>query len=110
MKVEPARRKTRKGAGTKKYPKGIAQAIAEATAALGIDQTLRRYAVITGWKDVVGEQIARVTKPQRLENGILYVSVKTAPWRAELSLKRREIIEKLNTAAGSRVVNDIRFR
>lgn len=110
MSAEPARRRTRRGGGARKSPKGIAQAIREATAALGIDATLRRYAVITGWNDVVGEQIARVTKPLRLDNGVLYVSVKTAPWRAELSLQRKEIIEKLNDAAGSRIVSDIRFR
>jgi len=106
----PAPRKYRRSGGKKKTPKGIAQAIAEFAAALGIDQTLRRYAVITGWEETVGEQIARVTRPQRIENGVLYVSVTTAPWRAELSLKRMEIIERLNKAAGSRVIKDIRFR
>jgi predicted nucleic acid-binding Zn ribbon protein len=36
--------------------------------------------------------------------------VTTAPWRAELSMKRLELIEKMNTRVGTRVVNDIRFR
>jgi predicted nucleic acid-binding Zn ribbon protein len=51
-----------------------------------------------------------VTEPQRIEHGVLFVSVKTAPWRAELSLKRLEIMKKLNTAAGADVIRDIRFR
>lgn len=78
--------------------------------ALGIDGALRKYRVITEWDDVVGEQIARVARPQRIENGVLFVSVSSAPWRAELTLKRTEIIQKLNEAAGSGVVKDIRFR
>ncbi len=110
MNAAPALRKHRRGGAKKKAPKGVAQAIAEFAAALGIDQTLRRYSVITGWEETVGEQIARVARPQRIENGVLYVSVTTAPWRAELSLKRLEIIAKLNEAAGSKVVKDIRFR
>ena len=110
MSTERAPRKFRRGGKARKAPKGVAQAIAEVTAALGIDEKLRRYAVITGWAETVGEQIAHVTHPQRLENGILHVSVTTAPWRAELSLKRLEIIEKLNRVAGSKVVKDIRFR
>jgi predicted nucleic acid-binding Zn ribbon protein len=79
-------------------------------ASLGIDGTLRRYAVLAGWANVVGEQIARVTEPQRIDHGVLFVSVKTAPWRAELTLKRLDIIRKLNDAAGAEVVHDIRFR
>lgn len=85
-------------------------AIADLIASLGIDGTLKRYAVLAGWAEVVGEQIARVTEPQRIENGVLFVSVKTAPWRAELSLQRLDIVKKLNAAAGTNVVRDIRFR
>jgi predicted nucleic acid-binding Zn ribbon protein len=88
----------------------VSAAIAELVSSLGIDGTLRRYSVIARWTEIVGEQIARVTEPQRIENGVLFVSVKTAPWRAELSLKRLEIMKKLNTAAGADVIRDIRFR
>ena len=62
------------------------------------------------WASVVGEQVARVTTPQRLEKGVLFVGVATSPWRNELVLRKREIIQKLNAAAGTTVVHDIRFR
>jgi predicted nucleic acid-binding Zn ribbon protein len=45
-----------------------------------------------------------------MENGVLYVGVATAPWRAELSMKRLELVEKLNKRVGTRVLSDIRFR
>ena len=77
---------------------------------LGIAPRMAQYDIITAWPDVVGPQIARVTDPQRMENGVLYVTVTTAPWRAELSMKRLELVEKLNTRVGVRVLNDIRFR
>ena len=96
--------------GKKHQPVPIRSAIEELVAALGIDGTLRRYRVLAGWAEIVGEQIARVTEPQRIDNGVLFVSVKTAPWRAELTLKRLEIIHKLNAAAGADVIRDIRFR
>jgi len=96
--------------GRKHQPVHIGSAMAELTAALGIDGTLKRYAVLAGWAEVVGEQIARVTEPQRIENGVLFVGVKTAPWRAELSLQRMEIQKKLNAAVGKDVVREIRFR
>jgi predicted nucleic acid-binding Zn ribbon protein len=62
------------------------------------------------WPDVVGPQIAAVTTAQRLEHGILFVGVTTAPWRTELTMRRTEIVRKVNAAVGSDVVKDIRFR
>lgn len=77
---------------------------------LGIGKTLSEYGIITRWSDVVGERIAAVARPERFDKGILFVSVSTAPWRAELTLRRQEIIDKINAAAGGTVVRDIRFR
>ncbi len=80
------------------------------TRRLGIDKTLSEYEVVTSWDAIVGEQIAKVTKAERLENGILFVSVATAPWRNELTMKRREIVARINGAVGKNVVKEIRFR
>jgi predicted nucleic acid-binding Zn ribbon protein len=88
----------------------IRDAMASLVRELGIAPTMARYDIIAAWAEVVGPRIARVTEPQRMENGVLYVAVTTAPWRAELALKRHELIEKLNTRVGTRVLTDIRFR
>jgi len=85
-------------------------ALNEFAASVGITKKLREYNVLTSWETIVGEQIAKVSKPQRIENGILHVAVGSAPWRAELSMRRREMIEKINTAVGKKVVREIRFR
>ena len=100
----------RKRGGKKSSPVPLARALEDFVVALGIDGSLRKYRIITEWDDVVGEQIARVARPQRIENGVLYVSVSSAPWRAELTMKRTEIIQKLNEVAGNAVLKDIRFR
>jgi predicted nucleic acid-binding Zn ribbon protein len=110
LSADAARRVKRKGSKAATYPVPASQAIAELLKALGIDTTLRKFSVLTAWSDVVGEQIARVTEPDRIENGVLYVRVTTAPWRAELSMKRFDILKKVNRAAGADVVKDIRFR
>lgn len=77
---------------------------------LGIGRTMNQFQVITSWDSIVGEQIARVARAERLENGILHVAVATAPWRTELSMKRRQIIDRINAAVGEAIVKDIRFR
>lgn len=71
---------------------------------------MKQYDVITTWESIVGEQIAKVTKVQRIDNGVLYIGVATAPWRAELTMKRTDIIEKINRAVGRHIVKEIRFR
>jgi len=88
----------------------IQEAMLSLVRELGIAPKMAQYDVIAVWADVVGPQIARVSVPQRMENGVLFVAVTTAPWRAELSMKRLELIEKLNTRMGTKVLNDIRFR
>lgn len=76
----------------------------------GLLDTVARHRAVVLWPEVVGRQIAAVTTAQRLEGGILFVGVSTAPWRAELTMRRREIARRLNEAVGSDVVKDIRFR
>jgi predicted nucleic acid-binding Zn ribbon protein len=110
LSADAVRRVKRKGSKAAGHPVPASQAISELMTALGIDQTLRKFSVLTAWSDMVGEQIARVTVPDRIESGVLYVRVTTAPWRAELSMKRLEILQKINRAVGADVVKDIRFR
>jgi predicted nucleic acid-binding Zn ribbon protein len=97
-------------AGSKKSPKELKVALRELTESLGISRTLRQYDVMTSWEDIVGEAVARVAQPVRLENGILIVHVASAPWRAELSMRRVEILGKIREHTGTTIVREIRFR
>jgi predicted nucleic acid-binding Zn ribbon protein len=107
--VRAGRTSTRGQRGIK-APQSIGIALQQLAQNLGISKTLRQYDVLASWKSIVGQRIARVTEAQRMDNGILYVTVATAPWRAELSMMRLEIIEKLNKRMGTKIVKDIRFR
>ncbi|MBI5471830.1 MAG: DUF721 domain-containing protein [Ignavibacteriae bacterium] len=95
---------------TKRHPEPFAIALDKFVHQLGITKKMKQFSVITLWPEIVGEQIARVTQAERIDNGILFVKTTTAPWRNELSMRRLEIMEKVNTAAGSKVVKEIRFR
>jgi predicted nucleic acid-binding Zn ribbon protein len=103
-------RKARAGRPESSSPRHVGGALHELAHNLGIEKTLKNYDVLTSWQSIVGEQIARVTTVQRIESGILFVSVSTAPWRAELTMRRQEIMKKVNAAVGRDVIKDIRFR
>lgn len=94
----------------KRHPVSVGQAMGDLIRELGIGKTLTEYGVITRWSEVVGERIAAVTQPERIEKGVLFVAVSSAAWRAELTLRRQEIIDRINAAAGGTVVRDVRFR
>ncbi len=96
--------------GGEKNPKELRIALRELAESLGIRKTLRQYDVLTSWEAIVGEAVARVAQPVRLENGILFVHVASAPWRAELSMRRGEILGKIREHTGTTIVREIRFR
>ena len=94
----------------KKQPLAFSNALGDFAGSIGITKKLREYSVITSWSAIVGEQIAKVATPQRIENRVLFVAVASAPWRSELTLRRRDLIERINASVGKQVVVDIRFR
>jgi len=94
----------------KSHPQSAGDALGQLTKSLGIDRAVNEYAIVASWAEIVGERIASVTTAQRIENGVLLVSVATAPWRNELSMQRHEIMRKLNDHAGRDIVKEIRFR
>jgi len=92
------------------HPKQIAVSLSTVLQELGLGQRIKQVKALDLWKEVVGEQIARVTSPDRIDNGKLVVRVHNAPWRNELLFLKREIIMKLNNALGETIVKDIHFR
>jgi predicted nucleic acid-binding Zn ribbon protein len=76
---------------------------------LGIKKKLKEYDAILYWDSVVGKQIAKMSTPTRITQGVLFVHVNTSTWRNELTLRKKEIIDKLNTSVGFDAVKDIKF-
>jgi predicted nucleic acid-binding Zn ribbon protein len=67
---------------------------------LGIAEKVERASVVADWEDLVGEPIARVARPVRVQGETLFVEVQSASWRMELSMMRPQLMRKLN--AGKR--------
>jgi predicted nucleic acid-binding Zn ribbon protein len=90
--------------------KTIGSAIDELVNGLGIQKKLQEYDAVVYWENVVGERIAQMTTATRILQGVLFVHVKTSTWRNELTLRKKEIIDKLNIVIGIEVVKDIKFQ
>jgi predicted nucleic acid-binding Zn ribbon protein len=90
--------------------KTIGPAIDKLVRGLGIQKKLQEYDAVVYWENVVGERIAQMTTPTRILQGVLFVHVKTSTWRNELTLRKKEIIDKLNIVIGIDTVKDIKFQ
>lgn len=71
---------------------------------------VRKYDVLAEWPKIVGEKIAAEASAEKIENKVLKVSVLNSAWRQELTFRKREILEKINTYFGEEIVKDIQFR
>lgn len=64
---------------------------------LGLDERMQELRILDIWKECVGETIAKFSRPVELRKNKLFVRVEDAGWRFELSIKKVEIISRLNT-------------
>ena len=93
-----------------RFPEPMHNVIDALIATLGIRQKLDQYSIIPLWPDIVGAQVAKVTAIERIENGVLFVHVTNAPWRNELTFRRKELLHKIHLTMNGDVIKDIRFR
>ena len=75
----------------------------------GLEKGVKQNTAILLWDEVVGENIAENTNPEKVEHGTLLVTVENSSWRQELVFKKKEIIDKLNNKIGKKTIKDIRF-
>ena len=66
----------------------------------GLSAKVEAASVVPEWESLVGPQIAAVTEPRRVSEGVLFVAVSTSAWMMELNLMKADILRRLN--AGKR--------
>ncbi len=91
-------------------PVSIKDALGKTLRGLGLERRVRETGAAQVWAEVVGEKISQVTEVTAVRDGIMFVSVKSATWRQELSLMKIEIIGRLNGRLGDKLITDIQFR
>ena len=61
------------------------------------------------WKEIVGEHLARRTRPVKITRSKLVVLVPSSTWKRQLSSLRREIVSRLNQVLGTGITR-VEFR
>lgn len=93
---------------------GDAQRLGDALAGFlqrsGLRERVQQADVITRWAELVGPELAAVTRAISIsEDGTLFAVAKTAGWLNELSFMERELLESVNRVSGSKPLRRIRW-
>jgi len=73
-------------------------------------QKLRPHLAKARWEEIVGPQVAGVTQVSAVQSGVLIVRVKNSVWANELTLLKDDMLRRLNSSLGGRVLTDIHFQ
>ena len=86
----------------------IKSALTKALKLEGLDQAVRQNKALFIWEEVVGKAVAKNCTPEEVKHGTLIVRALTPVWRNEIAIKKKEILEKLNTKLGKKTIKDMR--
>ena len=75
----------------------------------GLETPLMQKRLVESWAEVAGPLIASYTLNTYIYNQTLYVRLSSPALRADLSMRRQELTQRLNAAVGEQVITDIHF-
>ena len=87
----------------------LKKAIQEAISGSGLERAIQQESAVSIWSDVVGDVVSKVTDAASVDKGVLVVKTKSATWRQELYMQKKDIIDKINKKIGSAAIKEIRF-
>lgn len=62
---------------------------------------------LQAWEEIIGKQICKYVADQKIYKGTLYVKLKSAVVRNELSYKKSEFISQINNRLGKNLLTNI---
>lgn len=62
---------------------------------------------LQAWEEIIGKQICKYIADQKIYKGTLYVKLKSAVVRNELSYKKSELISQINNRLGKKLLTNI---
>lgn len=68
---------------------------------------LDKLDVLHAWEEIIGPVLCKYIIDQKICKGILYVKLKSAVVRNELSYKKSEFIREINQKVGKDLISDI---
>src|SRR5437588_9928513 len=87
----------------------LGDALGETLKRLHLEERAREMQALLVWARVVGPQIAAVTEPDVVRDGVLHVIARTSTWASELTFHKQSILKGVNQVLGKGTLRDLRF-
>lgn len=75
-----------------------------------LDVKLSRFAVKNSWKEIVGEHISNNTLDISFHEQIMFLTLKSAALKQELSFNKQQMIDNINRFCAYKLINEIVFK
>ena len=97
--------------GTSDSARAISGVVEKVMQQWGLGERLRHEEVTRSWVEIVGEYVGHHSSPQRLNDGVLTVSVLQPTLKFELDrVWKKNILAKLQARFGKRAMREVRFQ
>jgi predicted nucleic acid-binding Zn ribbon protein len=90
-------------------PTRVDKVLAEVLEKSGVRRQVERIGILELWPEIVGEQLARVTRVKGLDDDALFVEVRSSAWLMELSMMKDDFLERVNARLGEDALERIVF-
>jgi predicted nucleic acid-binding Zn ribbon protein len=91
-------------------PRPLRDSLAEVSADLGLPEPDALAYLIRDWEKLVGSEVAPHCRLTSLRDGVLRVTVDTAPRGTQLRYREAELVERAQALLGPDVVRELRVR
>lgn len=88
-------------------PSRLGDLIESLVSKLGQSGKFYGWRVVAKWPEIVGPEIAGVSKAVKFSEGVLTIVVEKDVWRQELEMQIEKILDKIRRQRGGRVVEKI---
>ncbi|MCE5329783.1 DUF721 domain-containing protein [bacterium] len=88
----------------------ISNIIEDYISELNLEKKLNNYKLFNHWEEIVGQEIAKNSRPKKLKDKVLFVSTVNPIWASELSLMSQDIIKKINNYLKEDIVSTLRVK
>ncbi len=75
----------------------------------GLETPLQQKRLIDAWGKVAGKAVERYTGEKFIRNQTLFIKISQPALRSDLSMKRTDLVNRLNKEVGTRLITEIRF-
>lgn len=91
-------------------PERLAEMLGQFLRTSGLGDRVKQTEVLTNWEELVGPEIAHVTRPLSVsEDGTLHAVARTPAWMHELTLMEADLLLAINRITASRPIRKIRW-